>query len=175
MWIVKRVKIKTGLVRKFYKLHHSWWKPCSHSFTERFWKYFLFFSVYLKELTIHILPSCCQIIVRYLIKSVSTGLAHFKYWPSSQTRKMTSSSLHPSAWKLNSSSSKNVCVHACVRACLRACVGVWVCVCVCVCVYVRELLNHVLLLSCPPGSSIHGILMARILEWVAIPFSRGSS
>ena len=27
----------------------------------------------------------------------------------------------------------------------------------------------------PPGSSLHGILQARILEWVAIPFSRGSS
>ena len=27
----------------------------------------------------------------------------------------------------------------------------------------------------PPGSSFHGILQARILEWVAIPFSRGSS
>ena len=28
---------------------------------------------------------------------------------------------------------------------------------------------------CPPGSSVHGILQARILEWVAIPSSRGSS
>ena len=27
----------------------------------------------------------------------------------------------------------------------------------------------------PPGPSVHGILQARILEWVAIPFSRGSS
>ena len=27
----------------------------------------------------------------------------------------------------------------------------------------------------PPGSSIHGIFQARILEWVAISFSRGSS
>ena len=27
----------------------------------------------------------------------------------------------------------------------------------------------------PPGSSVHGILQARILEWVAISFSRGSS
>ena len=27
----------------------------------------------------------------------------------------------------------------------------------------------------PPGFSVHGILQARILEWVAIPFSRGSS
>ena len=25
-----------------------------------------------------------------------------------------------------------------------------------------------------PGSSVHGILQARILEWVAIPFSKGS-
>jgi len=30
--------------------------------------------------------------------------------------------------------------------------------------------------SCsPPGSSVHGILQARKLEWVAMPFSRGSS
>ena len=27
----------------------------------------------------------------------------------------------------------------------------------------------------PPGSSVLGILQARVLEWVAIPFSRGSS
>ena len=27
----------------------------------------------------------------------------------------------------------------------------------------------------PPGSSVHGILQARTLEWVAIPSSRGSS
>ena len=27
----------------------------------------------------------------------------------------------------------------------------------------------------PPDSSVHGILQVRILEWVAIPFSRGSS
>ena len=27
----------------------------------------------------------------------------------------------------------------------------------------------------PPGSSVHEILQARLLEWIAIPFSRGSS
>jgi len=27
----------------------------------------------------------------------------------------------------------------------------------------------------PPGSSVHGLLQARILEWVAISFSRASS
>ena len=30
------------------------------------------------------------------------------------------------------------------------------------------------LMDCsPPGSSIHGILLARVLEWVTMPFSRG--
>ena len=27
----------------------------------------------------------------------------------------------------------------------------------------------------PPGSSVHGILQARVLEWIAIPISRRSS
>ena len=27
----------------------------------------------------------------------------------------------------------------------------------------------------PSGSSVHGILQARILEWIAMPYSRGSS
>ena len=32
------------------------------------------------------------------------------------------------------------------------------------------------LMDCsPPGSSVHGIPQARTLEWVALPFSRGSS
>ena len=39
--------------------------------------------------------------------------------------------------------------------------------------------NHVWLCDpmdfSPPGSSVHGILQARILEWVAMPSSRGSS
>ena len=29
--------------------------------------------------------------------------------------------------------------------------------------------------SYPPGSSVHGIFQARILEWLAISYSRGSS
>ena len=27
----------------------------------------------------------------------------------------------------------------------------------------------------PPGSSVHGILQARLLEWIAMPSSKGSS
>ena len=42
-----------------------------------------------------------------------------------------------------------------------------------------KLLSHVWLcdfMDCsPPGFSVHGILQARILEWVTISFSRGSS
>ena len=29
--------------------------------------------------------------------------------------------------------------------------------------------------SSPPGSSVHGLLQARVLEWVAMPFSGKSS
>ena len=43
-----------------------------------------------------------------------------------------------------------------------------------------QALRHVRLLAAlmdcsPPGSSVHGIFQVRILEWVAYPFSRGSS
>ena len=46
---------------------------------------------------------------------------------------------------------------------------------------VKVLAAHLYLTLCdpmdcsPPGCSIHGILQARILEWVAMPSSRGSS
>ena len=55
-----------------------------------------------------------------------------------------------------------------------------ICVSVCICMWCAELLQ-----LCPtlcdfvdcslPGSSVHGILQARILEWVAMPSSRGAS
>ena len=51
------------------------------------------------------------------------------------------------------------------------------CVCLCVCVPVAQsclTLCHPVDCS-PPGSSVHGILHPRILEWVVIPFCRGFS
>ena len=48
-----------------------------------------------------------------------------------------------------------------------------VCVC-CVCVLSRAQLFHSMYCS-SSGSSVHGISQARILEWIAISFSRGSS
>ena len=53
---------------------------------------------------------------------------------------------------------------------LCGCVRVCACVCVCYCSVMSDPMD-----CSPPGSSVHGILQARILEWVAIPFSRGSS
>ena len=55
-----------------------------------------------------------------------------------------------------------------------------VCVCVCVCVCARALIR-VRFFATPwtvahqARSSVHGISQARILQWVAISFSRGSS
>ena len=71
---------------------------------------------------------------------------------------------------------------------------VYICVCVCVCT--QEYINMYMCIykhgsesevaqSCPtlcnpmdcspPGSSVHGIFQARVLEWVAISFSGGPS
>jgi len=48
--------------------------------------------------------------------------------------------------------------------------------CVCVCVSAQSCMTLCDPTDCsPPGCSVHGILQAKILEWVAIPFSRGSS
>ena len=51
--------------------------------------------------------------------------------------------------------------------------------CVCVYMHTKSLQSCPTLcdpMYCsPPGSSVHGILQARILKWVAIPFSTGSS
>ena len=48
----------------------------------------------------------------------------------------------------------------------------------CVCMYVCVAQSYLTLCNpmdyWPPSISVHGILQARILEWVAMPFSRGS-
>ena len=47
---------------------------------------------------------------------------------------------------------------------------------ICVCVLIAQLCPTLCdPMDCsPPGPSVHGVLQARILEWVAIPSSRGS-
>ena len=46
----------------------------------------------------------------------------------------------------------------------------------CCCLVTQSCLTLCEPMNCsPPASSVHGILQARILEWVALSFSRGSS
>ena len=48
--------------------------------------------------------------------------------------------------------------------------------CVCLCFSHSVVSDSCNPMDCnPPGSSVHGILQTRTLEWVATPFSRGSS
>ena len=50
------------------------------------------------------------------------------------------------------------------------------CLCVCVVLVAQACPTFCDPMDCSlPGSSFHGIFQERILEWVAIPFSRGSS
>ena len=57
----------------------------------------------------------------------------------------------------------------------KALVCVCVCMCVCVVSQLCPTLHNPMDYTCSPlGSSVHEILQARILEWVVIPFSRGS-
>ena len=55
--------------------------------------------------------------------------------------------------------SRHHCISVCVHECVLSCVPLFATPTDC----------------SPPGSSLHGILQARILEWVAVSFSRGSS
>ena len=46
----------------------------------------------------------------------------------------------------------------------------------CVCLVIQSCLTLCNTMGCsPPGSSVHGILQARVLEWVAISYSRSIS
>ena len=49
-------------------------------------------------------------------------------------------------------------------------------ICICCCSVAKSCPTLCDPMDCsPPGSPVHGIILARILEWVAISFSRGSS
>ena len=66
------------------------------------------------------------------------------------------------------------CVNFC---CITKWLNICVCVCVYVCIYKSESESHSVVSSSswPHGLYSPWILQARILEWVAFPFSRGSS
>ena len=55
----------------------------------------------------------------------------------------------------------------------QAITGFFLILCVCECQSLSRLLLCDSADCSPPGSSVHGIFQARVLEWVAISFSRG--
>ena len=81
----------------------------------------------------------------------------------------------------------NPCLFPGARACvcpsqdlLPACNSrLWICLLLCVCLCAKSLQSWPTLCDSTNcsllGSSIHGILQARILEWIAMPFSKGSA
>ena len=66
----------------------------------------------------------------------------------------------------------NICKCLCVCICC-VCVGVYMFVCMCI--LKVKFTQSCLTLCNPMDYTVHGILQARILEWVAVPFSKGSS
>ena len=72
-----------------------------------------------------------------------------------------------------------LCVFMCVYIHMiynyNFCVYIYIYMCICVLVvqFCPAPCSHT---DCsPPGSSVHGIFQTRILEWISIPFSKGSS
>ena len=61
---------------------------------------------------------------------------------------------------------KYVYTYMCIHVCMH----------ICCCLVMKLCPTFLWPLDCSPsGSSVHGIFQARILEWVAVSFSRGSS
>ena len=78
-------------------------------------------------------------------------------------------------WAIRGNSQRFSYAKSCLAArSFRCCKCVCVCVCVCTHMKVKALVTRLCLTLCdpmdcsPPGSSVHEILQARILEWVAI-------
>ena len=67
-----------------------------------------------------------------------------------------------------------LCTYPCTHMYTHKCMCIYTCTCVCVrmCVCAQLCLTVCDTMGCsPPGSFVHGISQARILEWVAISFS----
>ena len=69
-----------------------------------------------------------------------------------------------------------VCVYIYMCVCIHTCVYTYICMCNIYMKWKWKSFRHVRLFANPwTDSLVCGILQARVLEWVAIPFSRGSS
>ena len=70
----------------------------------------------------------------------------------------------------NAASSPFMAIFVCVCACAHMHAHAHICMCSLSCLTLYDSMD-----CSPPGSSVYGIFQAGILEWIAIPFSRGSS
>ena len=117
--------------------------------------------------------------MRWAQKGYGLGMHHLDYSPRTFYEQglglITQIIILMSMWMMNSMITKGK--ESWVITHYRVCVCVCECVCVCVCVLVTQLcLTLWDPMDCSlPGSSVHGILQAVILEWVAMPFSWASS
>ena len=111
-----------------------------------------------------ILPPGCIFLSSFSSKSYPSFKGHPKYYFLSEAFP------DPFYWKWFKPS-LNPCEYDAVSAHL---LGQWMLCVVCVCARLCSAFCDPVDCS-PPGSSVHGILQARPLEWVAISYSRGSS
>ena len=117
-----------------------------------------------------------------LVTATKTAVRHQEELPNSQV------------WRLGKLISEEPVALSPLTLCVfvYACVSVYVCVCVCIYIYIYMSVCVCVLcvclvyiwkwksLSCvwlfvTQWTTVHGIILARILEWVAFPFPRGSS
>ena len=68
------------------------------------------------------------------------------------------------------------CYAGIIKVYISVCVLLFLGICMYACSVTESCLTLCNPMDCsPPGSSVHGTFQARVLEWVAISFSRGSS
>ena len=155
-----------------------------------------------KQRTFHFLDSLYRLFVFYILAFISgfhllykkisrwllqfssvQSLSHVRLfatpWTASPTPGAYSNSCPSSQWFHPNTSSSVVPFFSCLQSfpASGGCLDNWFSAFLLFCVYV--LVTQSCLTLCnpmsPPGSSVHGIFQARILEWVAISFFRGSS
>ena len=111
---------------------------------------------------------------KYLIRYEKIFSTHFSSTGFLPSQELIMGLLQEKLEDLRNIQLASVCVCVCVCVCAHMCVCVCVHTCVCVCAQLCLTLCNPLDWSLP-GSSVNGIFQARILEWVVISSSKGSS